>query len=92
MRIDFMSALAELEKEKGIGKEVLIEAMKQALIAAYKKNYNSAQNVQVEVNEETGDVSVYARKKVVEEVTDPRLRSPWRPPGRSIPITRWTIH
>ncbi|MBE3553992.1 MAG: transcription termination/antitermination protein NusA [Thermicanus sp.] len=73
MRIDFMSALAELEKEKGIGKEVLIEAMKQALIAAYKKNYNSAQNVQVEVNEETGDVSVYARKKVVEEVTDPRL-------------------
>lgn len=73
MRIDFMSALAELEKEKGISKDVLIDAMKQALIAAYKKNYNSAQNVKVEVNENTGEVTVYARKKVVEEVTDPRL-------------------
>lgn len=73
MRIDFMSALAELEKEKGISKDVLIDAMKQALIAAYKKNYNSAQNVKVEVNETTGEVTVYARKKVVEEVTDPRL-------------------
>lgn len=73
MRIDFMSALAELEKEKGISKEILIDAMKQALIAAYKKNYNSAQNVQVEVNEMTGDVTVFARKTVVEEVNDPRL-------------------
>lgn len=73
MRIDFMGALTELEKEKGISKDILIDAIKQALISAYKRNFNSAQNVRVDVDEKTGEVRVYARKDVVDEVIDPRL-------------------
>ncbi|MBE3562585.1 MAG: transcription termination/antitermination protein NusA [Hydrogenibacillus schlegelii] len=73
MRVDFMSAIEDLEREKGIDKAVLIEAIKQALIAAYKKNYNTAQNVRVEIDEATGRIRVLAQKTVVEAVEDPRL-------------------
>jgi len=70
---EFIDALTQLEKDKGISKDVLIEAIEAALISGYKKNFHSAQNVRVEVNRETGEVKVYARKNVVEEVMDPRL-------------------
>jgi transcription termination/antitermination protein NusA len=73
MNTDFMEALEQLEKEKGIRKEVLIEAIEAALISGYKRNFNSAQNVRVDVNRVSGVVQVFARKQVVEEVTDPRL-------------------
>lgn len=73
MNTDFMEALTDLEREKGISKEVLIEAIEAALISGYKRNFNSAQNVRVDVNRETGLVRVFARKNVVEEVLDPRL-------------------
>ncbi|MCG6197734.1 transcription termination/antitermination protein NusA, partial [Anoxybacillus sp. LAT_38] len=51
----------------------LIEAIEAALISGYKRNFNSAQNVRVDVNRHTGQVRVFARKTVVEEVLDPRL-------------------
>ncbi|MBE3593755.1 MAG: transcription termination/antitermination protein NusA [Candidatus Carbobacillus altaicus] len=73
MRIDFLSALDELERERGIQKNVLLDALKQALIAAYKKNYHTAQNVTVHIDEKTGDIRVLSQKTVVEEVGDPRL-------------------
>ncbi|WP_025028662.1 transcription termination factor NusA [Caldalkalibacillus mannanilyticus] len=73
MNIDFMEALTAVEKEKGISKEVLIEAIEAALISGYKRNFNSAQNVRVDVNRDSGSVRVFARKTVVEEVLDPRL-------------------
>lgn len=73
MNTDFMDALADIEREKGISKEILIEAIEAALISGYKRNFNSAQNVRVDVNRETGSVRVFARKNVVEEVLDPRL-------------------
>jgi len=73
MNIDFIEALTAVEKEKGISKEILIEAIEAALISGYKRNFNSAQNVRVDVNRETGSVRVFARKTVVEEVLDPRL-------------------
>lgn len=73
MNPDFIEALTELEREKGISKEVLIEAIEAALISGYKRNFNSAQNVRVDVNRETGTVRVFARKTVVEEVNDPRM-------------------
>jgi N utilization substance protein A len=73
MNVDFMEALTAVEKEKGISKEVLIEAIEAALISGYKRNFHSAQNVRVDVNRETGSVKVFARKTVVEEVLDPRL-------------------
>lgn len=73
MRIDIMGALSELEREKGISKDIVIDAIKQALMSAYKRNFNSAQNVRVEVDEISGDVKLLARKEVVEEVEDERL-------------------
>jgi N utilization substance protein A len=52
---------------------VLFDAIEAALISAYKRNFSSAQNVRVALDRETGEIHVYARKTVMEEVTDPRL-------------------
>lgn len=68
-----MDALATIEKEKGIDKEIILEAIEQALITGYKRNFNSAQNVRVDVDRESGMIRVFARKEVVEEVFDTRL-------------------
>lgn len=73
MNTDFMDALKTLEKEKGIGKEIIIEAIEAALISGYKRNFSQAQNVRVDINRENGSIRVFARKQVVEEVFDSRL-------------------
>ena len=73
MNSQLLEALTILEKEKGISKDVIIEAIEAALISAYKRNFNQAQNVRVDINRETGTMKVFARKEVVEDVTDPRL-------------------
>ena len=70
MNSEFMIAINELVKEKGISKEVLIEAIESALVSAYKKNYGTSQNVRVSIDRETGDVDVLMRRDVVEEVED----------------------
>lgn len=70
MNNEFMIAINELVKEKGISKEVLIEAIESALVSAYKKNYGTSQNVRVSIDRETGDVDVLMRRDVVEEVED----------------------
>ena len=67
---DFMDAINDLVKEKGITKDVIMEAIESALVSAYKKNYGTAANVRAEMNEETGDVEVLMQKEVVEEVED----------------------
>jgi len=67
---ELFDAITYLEKEKGINKDVLIEALEAALISAYKKNFKSATNVRVDLNETTGSMKVFARKDVVEEVED----------------------
>lgn len=61
----FLEALEELEKEKGISKENLLLTVEQALLAAYKKNYGEEENVEVEIDRETGDVKIYEIKTVV---------------------------
>ena len=73
MNEELLSALSDLCKEKGIDKEVILEALEAALIAAYKKNFASAQNVCAEVDRETGKIGVFAQKTVVEEVEDTQL-------------------
>lgn len=70
---EFIEALSEIEREKGISKDVLIEAIEAALISSYKRNFNTAQNVRVDINRLTGVIKVFARKTVVDEVLDPRL-------------------
>jgi len=63
-------AVEELEKEKEISKELLIEAIESALVSAYKKNYGTSQNVRVNIDKETGDIDVFMRKDIVEVAED----------------------
>lgn len=73
MSTELIQALNEIERERGIPKQALIDAIKSALNTAYKKNFGTAQNVSVEFDEMNGDVHVYSQKKVVEVVEDPRV-------------------
>jgi len=66
--------LTALEKQKGISRDVLVEAIEAALVTAYKRNFNQAQNVRVDLNLDKGTMKVYSRKDVVEEVEDDRLQ------------------
>jgi len=66
-------AIEFLGKEKGIDKDVLLEALEAALISAYKKNFQSATNVRVDLDEEEGTMRVFARKTIVDEVEDNQL-------------------
>ena len=62
---EFKKAIAVLVNEKGISEDVIYEAMRLALTSAYKKNYHSLSNVRVDINEETGEISVYSFRTVV---------------------------
>lgn len=70
MNKEFIQAIEELERERQISKDILIEAIESALVSAYKKNYGTSQNVRVDINNETGDIAVLMRMDVVEEITD----------------------
>lgn len=70
MSEDFITLLDEFEKEKGISRDVLIEALETALVSAYKRNYGANRNVRVEINRTNGTMSTYIKKEVVEEVED----------------------
>lgn len=72
--MEFIEAIHELEKEKGISAEILFEAIEAALISAYKKNFSSLQNVRIQIDRLTGEIKVFARKNVSEDVEDPRVQ------------------
>ena len=70
MNEEFILALKQLESEKGIPEDVIIEALETALVSSYKKNFGTTQNVIVEINRDTGEISLAAEKEVVDEVFD----------------------
>ena len=70
MNKEFILALEELEKEKNVSKDLLVDAIESALVSAYKKNYGTSQNVRVNIDRENGDIDVFMRRDVVEEVWD----------------------
>lgn len=71
MNSEFLTALNEIEKEKNISKDILLDAIDAALVSAYKRNYNTNQNnVVVNIDRESGEVKVFVCKEVVEEVED----------------------
>ena len=70
---EFIEALEQIEKEKGIDREDIFEAIETAIVSAYKKNFGTNQNVKVVINRETGEISCYAEKVVVEKVEDKNL-------------------
>ena len=74
MNAEFFLAIAEIEKEKGIPKEYMLEKIQQALLTAYKRdNPECADNIIVDVNEKKKSISMYVEMDVVEEVDDPAL-------------------
>ena len=70
---ELILALEELEKEKGIKKEELLESIRTALITAYKRNFDALENVDVKMDEQTGATHVYAIKEVMEIAKDDAL-------------------
>ncbi len=71
---ELVTALEELEKERGIKKEVILESIETALVTAYKRNFDSVENVKVTIDSVTGETHVYAEKEVVNEVENPNLQ------------------
>ena len=68
---ELILALEDLEKEKGIKKELLLESIETALVTAYKRNFDSLENVKVSMDRKTGATHVYAIKEVKEKVENP---------------------
>ncbi len=68
---ELIEALNQLEKEKNISKDVLLEAIEDSLIAACKNHFGKADNIHVNIDRNTGEVRVYADLTVVEEAEDP---------------------
>ena len=74
---ELIGAMNDLEKENGINKDYLLEAIETALVTAYKRNFDSAENVRITMDRETGEIHVYAEKDVVEkpeDVENPKLQ------------------
>ena len=74
MNKELIEALNVLEKEKDISKEVLLEAIENSLITAYKNHFGKADNVKVTIDRKTGDYTILAEKEVVEVVEDPVMQ------------------
>ena len=71
---ELIEALEELEKERGIKKDVILESIETALVTAYKRNFESSENVRVTMDSTSGETHVYAEKEVVEVVENPNLQ------------------
>lgn len=71
MNSELLEALNTLEKEKGISKDTLLEAIQQSLLQAYKNQYDRTDNVTVTIDPETCDYHILSAKTVVEHVEDP---------------------
>ncbi|WP_027338739.1 transcription termination factor NusA [Halonatronum saccharophilum] len=70
MNMELIQALEDIEKSKGIPKETLIDAIEAALKSAYRRDFGSGSNVEVQIDQNSGEVNVFAKKNVVEEVVD----------------------
>ncbi len=71
---ELIEALNQIEKEKDISKEILLEAMENSLVAACKNHFGKADNIKVSIDRVTGAVGVYAEREVVEDVEDPVMQ------------------
>lgn len=67
MSNELIEALVQIEKEKGISKDVMIKTIESALISAYKKNFGATHNVRVTIDPDTGAFKVMSLKQVIED-------------------------
>lgn len=73
MRNDFWAAVAQLTAEKGLPKGEIVVMLEAALVSAYKRDFSSNENIVVRIEPATGAPHVFALRRVVEDVTDPKL-------------------
>jgi N utilization substance protein A len=74
---DFIGALLQLNAEKGVPQEILLQTLEQAIESAYRRNAEAPENVVVKIDPETGEISVFREYEVVagaDEVEDPELQ------------------
>ena len=71
MNTEFMQALKDLQREKGISSDSIIDALEKALAKSYEKNYNDHQNVKINIDPDTGKLDIFAEKLIVDSVEDP---------------------
>lgn len=73
MNAEFLAAIRALEKERGISADQLFEAIEEALVSAYRREFEikQADNIRAEIDRDTGEMGVFLMKEVVEEVVDP---------------------
>lgn len=74
MNKEFIRALDEIQKEKGIDKAIILDSIEKALVKSFEKNFEENSNVEIKINEVNGDVNVYAVKDIVEEVENPYIQ------------------
>lgn len=71
MGLELKKAIETISKERRIDKDVLIDTIEEAVKVAVNKRYQNRLDIEVNYNEDTGDIEVYQFKRVVEEVEDP---------------------
>lgn len=74
MNAEFIEALNSLEKDRGIPKDVLLNTIEDAVLAAYKKNYGPYHKVRVLIDPDSGTLMVLIRREIVETVEDPNTQ------------------
>ncbi len=74
MKNDFLIAITQVSAERHLPKEVVIDAIEQALVLAYKRNFGTGQNIEVKMDPNTGKAHVFADMEVVEQVVDPQTQ------------------
>jgi N utilization substance protein A len=70
---DIKRVVDQVSRDKGIDREVLIKALEEALKSAARKKYGNKMDIEVQYNEESGEIEVFQFKDVAEEVTEPAL-------------------
>ncbi|MDP9017606.1 MAG: S1 RNA-binding domain-containing protein, partial [Candidatus Eremiobacteraeota bacterium] len=80
---ELLTVLREIEKERNIPFEMLLEALEAALITAYKRHFGGEANAIVTIDRQTGEYKVYHRRVVVDEVADPKLEVTAKEAGAS---------
>ena len=72
MKNDFLVAITQLCNERSLPKEIVIDAVEQALVSAYKRNFGGGQNISANIDATTGKVRIFAAKTILDEVQDPK--------------------
>ena len=70
---ELILALEDLEKEKGMNKDYILDSIETALVTAYKRNFDSLENVKVVMDRKTGATHIYSVRQIVKKVENPEI-------------------